>query len=347
MRISKKNIHYWVSSIISIIGAILIFIAGYLLNNFIGAIFGILLFILPLIFIYIMYNRDKVLYTNMLLKNNKEEININIDNIKSICIDLDGTLLDSNEKISTINLKSLLLLQEKKPKIKLILATGRSYEAIKKIPNINKLKNVYLVCSNGALITKIEKFEPYYENPILFHKVNDIMQYLNNINVNGAALLDKGSLAIINKSKTEHEYFNNWVKRNNTEQRTLSRDDKTLQLRIWSQRQDLPKINSFLKEVGVKIFYHQRNGKAYLEIASLNVSKFNGVQKLLKLLKLNINSMIFIGNGENDLHLINESYYGVAVANAEPTILGKSNLIIDTNNNSGVGKYINSLLKNK
>lgn len=72
-------------------------------------------------------------------------------NIKAIILDLDGTLLDDNKKISD---KTIEFLKQIKEDIKVIPASARQFCTIK--PYLEKLdlldENNYTICFNGSLV---------------------------------------------------------------------------------------------------------------------------------------------------------------------------------------------------
>ena len=72
-------------------------------------------------------------------------------NIKAIILDLDGTLLDDNKKISD---KTIEFLKQIRKDIKIIPASARQFCTIK--PYLEKLdlldENNYTICFNGSLI---------------------------------------------------------------------------------------------------------------------------------------------------------------------------------------------------
>ena len=76
---------------------------------------------------------------------------------KTIVIDLDGTLLNDEKKISNIDFKSLIDLSINNS---IILASGRNYIETMKIVETYSLQNYIeglIICSNGQQIYSINK----------------------------------------------------------------------------------------------------------------------------------------------------------------------------------------------
>ena len=79
-------------------------------------------------------------------------------NIKLVCIDLDGTLLNSNKEISEKNRKAIKEATEKG--VKVVVSTGRFYNMASHFSNMLDLKTP-IISSNGAYIRR------FHENQVI------------------------------------------------------------------------------------------------------------------------------------------------------------------------------------
>ena len=96
---------------------------------------------------------------------------------KTIVIDLDGTLLNDEKKISNIDFKSLIDLSINNS---IILASGRNYIETMKIVETYSLQNYIeglIICSNGQQIYSINK------NKIISSKYIKTSEAINIINI--------------------------------------------------------------------------------------------------------------------------------------------------------------------
>ena len=82
----------------------------------------------------------------------------------------------------------------------------------------------------------------------------------------------------------------------------------------------------------------------YLEITKKNVCKYNSVIYLAKYLGINENEIMAIGDSMNDLSMIKNCHYGVAMGNAIEEIKDAAKIITCDNNSSGVARIINFCL---
>ena len=86
--------------------------------------------------------------------------------IKAIALDLDGTLLDDNKKISQMNYDIIKDLARKG--IKIYLATGRPYLSAKKFADELGIDGV-IITYNGARVVDYKKDSIMYDMPLQAH----------------------------------------------------------------------------------------------------------------------------------------------------------------------------------
>jgi len=77
-----------------------------------------------------------------------------------------------------------------------------------------------------------------------------------------------------------------------------------------------------------------------LEVVPQGVNKWVGMQKLLNHMGLQPDEMMAIGDGLNDLELIQNAGFGVAMANAVPQVLGSADVVSTSNDEDGVADAI-------
>ena len=78
----------------------------------------------------------------------------------------------------------------------------------------------------------------------------------------------------------------------------------------------------------------------FLEIFNLNTSKANALNKLEKMFDIKKEEMIAIGDGENDISMIEYAGVGVAMENALDNIKNKADYITLLNDEDGVSHVI-------
>jgi Cof subfamily protein (haloacid dehalogenase superfamily) len=84
----------------------------------------------------------------------------------------------------------------------------------------------------------------------------------------------------------------------------------------------------------------------FLEILDPRVSKGNAVKQLAEKLSIKQEEVICIGDGENDLSMIEYAGFGVAMANAESVVKEAAQFHTLSNNEHGVAYAIEKLILN-
>lgn len=80
--------------------------------------------------------------------------------------------------------------------------------------------------------------------------------------------------------------------------------------------------------------------KEYLEILPPNTSKGKGLRHLLTHLNIDLTEVLAIGDGENDLEMLQLAGIGVAMGNAGTAVRAVANHIVATNDHHGVAEAI-------
>ena len=77
-----------------------------------------------------------------------------------------------------------------------------------------------------------------------------------------------------------------------------------------------------------------------LEINPLGVNKASGIQEVCQLLGLQMSQVIAVGDSLNDLAAIQQAGLGVAMGNAQKTILQEADVVVSSNNEDGIAEVI-------
>lgn len=265
---------------------------------------------------------------------------------KLICLDMDGTLLNNNKKISDRTKKAIK--EAHKKGVKIAISTGRIFTSAKYYAHILGI-SAPIIASNGAYIREKDKNEIIYKSILSKDQCIDIINitkkydfnfYLNTCDTiisskpypKGYTYLEMSSelpedmkIKLEVNTKLEEEVF----KKNGEIIKAIciSNDSEILE----KARQEILNLKSL--EVVSSL------GDNF-EIMNKGVSKGKGVQKLAEFYGLTNDEVICMGDGENDLSMIEYAGLGIAMGNAPDFIKEKANYITDTNDNDGVAKAI-------
>ena len=86
------------------------------------------------------------------------------------------------------------------------------------------------------------------------------------------------------------------------------------------------------------------NSRMWLTINPKSVNKLSTLEKICKNLKYTIDEVVFFGDGENDLVLIENVGIGVAMDNAIKVVKDKASYVTLSNDLDGIAEYLEKYL---
>lgn len=261
---------------------------------------------------------------------------------KAVFLDLDGTLLDDNKKISEENKEAIKYVQSKEGQV--ILCSGRQPNAMKDYKNEINASD-YMIGCNGAIIYDYKNnqvlFESNVSDDLVYNLYNYCIKnnYLARIDTKYARYISDMNYFISKEIKMEDD-INKFINEN-----------KVLQFTIGTKTENqidevIEYINS-LNRTDIKIENRYHIKLKQFEIWAINVinknaSKGNAINGLCKYLKIDLDKVIAMGDDLNDISMIKIAGCGVAMGNAKEKVKEYANEITLTNNENGVAKILRS-----
>lgn len=265
---------------------------------------------------------------------------VGLKNIQAIFCDIDGTLIDSESRLHP---ETVAAVERIKDRIPFFLISGRNVKGMQAIYDTLGL-NTPIVSMNGAFISlpngKVLAKQPL-EKDCAWAIVQEITQNFPTVSLN---------------FYTPDEWFSSPL-----ETPYLQREINILQMG--------PTVYKDVREVFVKNLIKMillgdkevldrvydsltarfndvtiiHNSDHYIEVYSTLADKGKAIDFLLEGLKLTADQALCLGDALIDLPMYDHCRYGVAVANARPSVLKKANIITLSNNLLGV-KHVLDLL---
>lgn len=264
---------------------------------------------------------------------------------KLIAIDMDGTLLNSNQEISKRNREALH--RAKEQGVHIILTTGR---ILKSALYYSKLLNLSdpVISSNGAIISRSNGKDIIYKKPIEYSLSKKIMELLEENNAfynfyDETTFYSKESTQEIAEQRKAYstntakqgigiQIFKNPIK--------VLNDNPTI-FKFIIIEEDKNKIINLREKLetieGISVSSSWYNN---IEIMREGVSKGSGLIHLCKNLNIDFSEIIAIGDNENDISMLKIAGLSVAMGNSEQVIRKYSDIVTDTNDKDGVAKVI-------
>lgn len=263
-------------------------------------------------------------------------------------IDLDGTLLDDDEKISEINKKACI--DAIKQNHHVLISTGRWEQNVLEIAKSIELTQfpIFLVCANGAIVysTKQNKIinQEFLDNVV----VKEIVDFARNHH--GQIMMPWNNTNYLANTEWGEEYMQRFQTVFHWENKVIE-DHDFHEIRI-------SKIMLFFygpnKIADTKKFIHHFHERVELaqtseygfEITKTGINKAYGIKIVQKHLNIN-EKVVCFGDSANDLAMFKYANISYAMLNASDHIKKEAQRVTEfDNNNSGVGKTINLFLEN-
>ncbi len=258
---------------------------------------------------------------------------------KLLATDLDGTLFDSRGKVSEGNRQAIR--QAVEQGVKFVLCSGRApYEGVSALGEelgLNCPGNYYICCS-GGLIVDAATLEIVAGNFLPKETAKELFRI-------GEGFFEDMGKAAIRLHTTEKMYAKNReVWDNDIEQRT-GKQFLPLPEDVREVEGEITKVLFLSREDGYAMRFYDRMEKvlpkgalgyrmppALAEYVSADANKGHAVAQLAAILGLSPEETVCVGDGWNDISMLESAGLGVAVRNAPEEVSRHADVILDKTN---------------
>lgn len=262
-------------------------------------------------------------------------------NIKLICSDIDGTLLDKNRELSS---KTKAVFDELKDNYPSVLISSRMPKSLRQLQTELDIQKDPIIAYNGSLILWGD--QTLFSQEMPFSLLEKMAKYIEGTSVH---------LSLYHNDEWVVPANDYWAKReahNTKVDPTIAPLHQTLA--EWKKREiSAHKVMCMGEEEEIEVLYqhlqlHQneinayRSKSTYIEVSHIEQDKASALAFLLKekYPQIEMNQVVAFGDNYNDATLLEKVGVGVAVANAKKEILAKANQITQANIEDGVALYL-------
>lgn len=274
--------------------------------------------------------------------------------IQLIALDLDGTLFNSQSRISVYNKK--ILQKAVNSGITVIISTGRPYIGLP-LEDLAEIGIHYAITANGAAIYHLPGKELLFENCIDTKMSTTLLKELFQIELHLDAFINGDGYSQASTSELISRLY----------------IPEPLREYIKTTRKRVPDLTAFLLENHYNISkitlnfapaadgsFPARNeaeavlkrypdiayvsgGFNNLELTKKGISKAKGLAFLCNLLHIPIEDTMACGDSENDLDIVNAAGIGVAMSNAQQILIDAADFVSKSNDEDGVAYAVEEL----
>lgn len=273
--------------------------------------------------------------------------------IKSILLDIDGTLTNDQKQITPATVKALKTAQDNGAI--LVLASGRPDQGLHSFADALDMKNHngVFVAFNGAKSLNYQTGEKYFEQAMTVEQGKRVLEHMKNFKV--ASCIDYGEYMLTNNAYftitrdeapwliVEYESHNNGF---------LVREERDLAATVdWGINKILNAGEpAYLQEVWQEMsapfegeLSAMFTAPFYYEFTPLGVDKSRALRETFAALGIDRNEVIAFGDAQNDRTMLEWAGIGVAMGNAVDEVKAIADYVTLDNNSDGIAHALKEL----
>lgn len=261
--------------------------------------------------------------------------------IKLIAVDMDDTVLNSKLEMTEYTRNTIKAAIRKG--ICLTFATGRMYRSCRPFAEELGL-DVPLITYNGALIKQAKSEKVILHQPVPLSTAQKIVAWAERANYYVQAYVhDK---LYVRKLCDEALFYSKLANVEVFEVGDLSGflSEAPTKLLLVAEEDNILKVERELKELCGSAVHLTRSKPTFLEILHPVVSKGNALAHLAGMLGFGRQEVMAIGDGCNDIEMLEYAGVSVAMGNAHPYVKAQADFVTASNEEDGAAKAIERFL---
>lgn len=263
--------------------------------------------------------------------------------IKLLALDMDGTLLNEDKKIPQENIKAIHAAID--AGVKLVLCTGRPLVGVK--PYFKELgldaENEYLIVNNGATIHQSKDWSIIDYRSLSKEDLYTLRKTVENSPVQ-LTVFDQDHYIVIDQEPSSLVIRDAGYVFTSPITMTLEEAIKSpVPLFQAMFLADPDQLDQFENEHGVRLaqdFSCVRSQPVIFEAMPPGTTKASALKDLAEKLEISRDQIMAMGDGNNDLEMLEFAGLGVAMGNASDTVKEKANAVTLSNDQAGVAAAI-------
>lgn len=264
-----------------------------------------------------------------------------------IVLDLDGTLLTTDQKISAYT--ESVLTKAKEAGHEVMIATGRPYRASQVYYKQLNLTTP-IVNFNGAYIHHpLVKSWNHIHSPIKMDVVQDVVNSIDKYEYENLIAEIKDDVYLHKDDRSLMKILGSGDPMIVAGDLTETLPDNPTSLLIQAAEEKVSLIRNHLQDVHAELIEHRRWGAPFsvVEVVRKGLNKAVGIDYIARQMGIPRDRIIAFGDEDNDLEMIDYAGIGVVMSNGISELKSIANEITLSNNEDGIGHFLADRLKIK
>ena len=275
--------------------------------------------------------------------------------IKLIASDLDGTIIDNNNQISSYDLEAINKLNHSN--VNFAVCTGKTYSMTKNL--CKDLKATYGIFGNGTQIINLKTGEEIVRNNITNIQAKKCINIANENNLHCHIYTD--DKIISQKSLKYIAYRNYQLYKENVKfeivdslKEYIEQESPSILKLVISSTKDLGKVRQDilslenLEAIQIKKYDRYKDKiideeYEYLDIVPKNITKYSALKQLGNYLNISNQEVMAVGDNMNDIEMIENVGIGVAIGGSYEDVINKAKYV--TKNTVKTGGFAEAVYK--
>lgn len=272
----------------------------------------------------------------------KESRNWELKDVRAVFSDIDGTLLDSEERLTSENLNMIQEIVHRG--ILMVFASGRSTRSIRKLFNGLDERNFNAIAFNGSEVTL--RGEVISRTTLDSATASQIVRVVSEVNIHIHAYVD-GELVFSELTPAAERY----ALHTGLEPVIVGdlagylQENPPIKLVVLSESDNLSALKEKLTGQFSGVSF-TRSGGIYLDITRSNVDKGRGLIEICKREGIAPENTVAFGDSDNDIEMLKAAGLSVAMSNGSEEVRRVATAKTASNDENGFSKIMTKLLQN-
>lgn len=265
-----------------------------------------------------------------------------MNTMKLIAIDLDGTLLNNEGRVS--DLTAEVITEVRNMGHKVVIATGRHTNSALPIAEQLGLTDA-IVCFNGGLVMNLANDQVELSHSYVQNDINILTKL---IRMWGYSFITSTQHSYQIESQYGHlvDHFKEIGAQLEVVNSFKDIEEPILKTMIVGEERELDEIERFIQPT-VPHLQVVRSGEESIDVMNRKASKGAALQWLADYYQVKKEDTISIGNYYNDISMLTYAGTGVAVDNAPDQVKQQADIVTHSNEEYGVARFLEEHLLRK